>query len=212
MAAVNGLTDASGLTTGGFSLATNTCINNGANPGNTGYEEFALPNVETYTHVINRNPSVFALPGAKTNNSGTPQIYSIDFGMLEESIIIQGTVYDGYMSNPWIPKQSDLLRIGREWWSNFSLSSLLPSHFNRLSIREGPNQNPTASGPGGALSHYSGAEVDVEIYGFIFQNVQTNRVGGVLTCDYKLTLQVIFFPNQPDPDKPTEGLLWQASK
>lgn len=178
------------ISTSGLTIFNDNCINNGKPPG-SGYEEFAL-NVEDYQHVINRNPSVFALPGVNAGGTGLPKIYSIDFGMLSENIILSGTFGDGTPS-AWLPTARDMLRIARTWWSNFSLSGVNSNGFNRASIKVGPGV------------------FDAELFGFTFQNVQISRKGGVLTYDFKMTLAVVKFQEELAPSGSGKPYPWHAT-
>ncbi len=177
----------------GFTIFNDNCINNGKIPGDPNYEEFAL-RVEDVTHVINRNPSVFAIPGVNQDGHGQPKIYSIDFGMLEENIILSGPIPDEdfLLNNGWLPTVRDLTRIGRQWWYNFSLSGADTIGFNQIALR---------TGPGG---------LDFEVYGFTFQNVQVSRKSGVLAWDYKMTLTVVKFPGELLPNG--HALAWNYAK
>lgn len=181
------------LSISGYTIFNDNCINNGFPASDPHYEEFAL-NVEDYQIVINRNPSVFALPGVNSGSSanGYPKIYSIDFGMLQETIILSGTMPDG-TGNAWLPTGRDTLRIARTWWHNFSLSGTNTNGFNRASIKVGP----------GVL--------DAELFGFTFQNVQISRKGGVLTYDFKMTLAVVQYQENLAPTGSGKPYPWHAT-
>lgn len=182
-----------GVSASGFSIFNDNCINNGFAPSDPNYEEFAL-NVEDYQIVVNRNPSVFALPGVNSGSSGSglPKLYSIDFGMLQETIILSGTIPDG-LPNSWLPTGRDMLRISRTWWHNFSLSGTSTNGFNRASIKVGPGV------------------FDAELFGFTFQNVQISRKGGVLTYDFKMTLAVVKYQDELAPPGSGKSYPWHAN-
>lgn len=174
----------------GVSIFANNCINNGHSQGGSKYEEFALF-VEDVTHIVNRNPSVFALPGVD-QGSGLPKIYSIDFGMLEETIILSGSIADGE-SNQYLPTVHDIMRIARTWWVAFTLDGANTTGFNRLLLQTAGSWNDVFKNP------VAEGSPNWEIYGFTFQNVQTSRTGGKLEWGYKATLGVVKFPEEIDP-------------
>jgi hypothetical protein len=184
----------------GLSVYVNNCINNGKSQGGHDYEEFALF-VEDVQHVINRNPSVFALPGIDQDSHGLPKIYSIDFGMLEETIILSGAMADEE-NNPYLPTVHDMMRIGRTWWSAFSLSGADTTGFNRLLLQTSGAWNDVNNQPVGD-GNWSG-----EVYGFTFQNITTSRTAGQLEWGYKMTLAVVKFPQEDEPGGASGGLKW----
>lgn len=154
-------------------------------PGGSVVQHFQL-RVDRVVHSIGRNPVVFAIPGVQDpEGTGLPKTFSLDFGMLTETLILTGILPDNEMmggsfnpdDDPVFPNHHELATAARTWWK-FSFESTdfdTLTNYNKLRLEEGPGH-------------------DFSVYGVIIQGLQCDRTGGQTHWNYKLTLAVVDFP------------------
>lgn len=140
--------------------------------------------VDRITHTVGRNPVVFSIPGIGADTDGVPQIFTLDFGMMTENIILSGVLPDNDPLGadvPRFPNHQGLATVARTWWRYSAFATDFEAlNGNFLELDEGPGHGRHR-------------------YKVVVQNLSCDRVGGETKWAYKITFAVTAFPESGSP-------------
>ena len=148
-------------------------------------------NCTDITGGINRNPSVLALPqspksgGIATNR---PLAWGLDFGMLQETLILSGVSGD-FENDPSNASIVWLAEAARAGWYGIRPSSTGLVGGVRLYVPVGPNQGGVNVTIGNI-----GTFTDAQVYQGVIVQFTYIRQSGKLYWDWKLIVQVSRWP------------------
>jgi hypothetical protein len=144
--------------------------------------------IERVTHTINRQPVIISLPSTD-RGKGNPTAYALDFGMMNEQLILSGvsadndtqldTADDGVVERPTKPFLFDAIRTH---WPEVKVTTsgglITVKGGWRLTMNEGQGQ--------GIFQYYG-----------LILGIVGERIGGQLRWEWKLTFQECRWPLVP---------------
>lgn len=151
--------------------------------------------VDSFRQNINRQPVVLSLPRGMelpSPEKAMPQGYSIDFGSMTETIMINGTSLDD--DNPSIANYLWLCQLARVGWY-----SIRPADSNSDTLRIAGGIRLGLLDCGQGQTKYNGTTNSIQQW---FQGVissfNASRDGGQLKWDWQMTLTVSNWPISAD--------------
>lgn len=152
--------------------------------------------VESISMNIMRTPVVVAFPTGRQTTSkpidyNRPVSWALDLGVAQEMISLSGVIGDNN-EDPLVPSMSDLQEIVRYHWATITSGG------------GGPNGLLRMNGGARLLISYGPGQGGLKVFQGIILRLDSNRVGGTLRWEWKMTFQVTNWPRGMDYGRPFE--------